>query len=223
MGNILEKAEALKKCGKKVLALRIKQKYFDEIMSGSKTQEFREIRPTNEKKYIYLDEEGYAVEDKDRPVYFYDYIPTVITEKDGKRFADTGDDEEEWTEIKTDDKGDYVEVENTEGGINQIAVILDKNGNPHFAVVDEILYCSVPKKYDYIYFYIGNEPNCNKAIVEVKDCRTQLFVDEDKDRKTGFMMSKPVWYEYGKDEDGTPLRYFVEQVVYDLGEIIEKV
>jgi hypothetical protein len=48
----------------KILNLIIKQKYFDAIMAGRKVQEFREIRPTTEKKYIELDEEGYAVEDE---------------------------------------------------------------------------------------------------------------------------------------------------------------
>jgi hypothetical protein len=48
----------------KTLTLIIKQKYFDAIMDGRKVQEFREIRPTTEKKYIELDEEGYAVEDE---------------------------------------------------------------------------------------------------------------------------------------------------------------
>ena len=36
----------------KTLTLSIKQKWFDEIISGKKTQEFREIRPTNAKKYF---------------------------------------------------------------------------------------------------------------------------------------------------------------------------
>ena len=36
----------------KTLTLSIKQKYFDEILSGKKTKETREIRPTNAKKYI---------------------------------------------------------------------------------------------------------------------------------------------------------------------------
>lgn len=35
-----------------ILTLSIKQKYFDEILSGKKTHEYREIRPTNAKKYI---------------------------------------------------------------------------------------------------------------------------------------------------------------------------
>lgn len=48
----------------KILNLIIKQKYFDAIMSGRKVQEFREIRPQTEKKYIELDKEGYAIEDE---------------------------------------------------------------------------------------------------------------------------------------------------------------
>lgn len=36
----------------KILTLSIKQKFFDEILAGKKTQEFREIRPTNSSKYI---------------------------------------------------------------------------------------------------------------------------------------------------------------------------
>ena len=35
-----------------VLQLIIKQKFFDEILAGKKTQEFREIRPKTSKKYI---------------------------------------------------------------------------------------------------------------------------------------------------------------------------
>ncbi len=48
----------------KILNLIIKQFYFDEIIAGRKTQEFREIKPTTEKKYIEIDERGYAVEDE---------------------------------------------------------------------------------------------------------------------------------------------------------------
>ena len=49
----------------KILTLIIKQKYFDAILAGRKVQEFREIRPQTEKKYVELDEEGYAVEVED--------------------------------------------------------------------------------------------------------------------------------------------------------------
>lgn len=69
----------------KILNLIIKQKYFDEILAGTKTEEYREVRPTTFKKYLryvvcgeefadlddvpdepkyndYLDENGFAVE-----------------------------------------------------------------------------------------------------------------------------------------------------------------
>ena len=36
----------------KILTLIIKQKYFDEILAGTKKNEYREIRPKNAKRYI---------------------------------------------------------------------------------------------------------------------------------------------------------------------------
>jgi len=48
----------------KVLNLIIKQKFFDEIAAGTKTQEFREVKPTTVKKLIQLDEDGYEIEDE---------------------------------------------------------------------------------------------------------------------------------------------------------------
>lgn len=48
----------------KILNLIIKQVYFDQIIVGIKKQEFREIKPTTEKKYIQLDDEGYAITDE---------------------------------------------------------------------------------------------------------------------------------------------------------------
>lgn len=52
MGNKLPKemAKDLEKQGKKVIQFIIKQKWFDQILSGEKTQEFREVKPFNEKK-----------------------------------------------------------------------------------------------------------------------------------------------------------------------------
>ena len=46
----------------KVLSLIIKQEFFDQILSGEKKQEFREIRPNTEKKYCEIDEDGFAKE-----------------------------------------------------------------------------------------------------------------------------------------------------------------
>lgn len=48
----------------KVLTLIIKQKYFDAILQGRKLQEFREIRPNNEKKYVQFDKEGNLILDE---------------------------------------------------------------------------------------------------------------------------------------------------------------
>lgn len=46
----------------KILTLIIKQKYFDEIIAGTKRQEFREIRPNSQAKYCELDSEGFCKE-----------------------------------------------------------------------------------------------------------------------------------------------------------------
>lgn len=48
----------------KVLNLIIKQTYFDQIIAGEKTQEFREVKPTTIKKLLQLDDEGFEVEDE---------------------------------------------------------------------------------------------------------------------------------------------------------------
>ena len=48
----------------KVLNLIIKQVLFDKILSGEKTQEFREVKPTTIKKLLELDEDGFEKEDE---------------------------------------------------------------------------------------------------------------------------------------------------------------
>ena len=47
----------------KILNLKIKQRYLTAMLEGRKVQEIREIRPNNEKKYIQLDAQGFAIED----------------------------------------------------------------------------------------------------------------------------------------------------------------
>ena len=47
-----------------VLDLIIKKVFLDDILSGEKTTEVREIRPTNSKKYCVFDEEGNLIEAK---------------------------------------------------------------------------------------------------------------------------------------------------------------
>lgn len=63
-----------------VLTLSIKQSFFDEILEGAKTQEFREIRPSTQKKYCELDEEGYCKFDEEKGIFVprkYDAIKFV--------------------------------------------------------------------------------------------------------------------------------------------------
>lgn len=53
----------------KVLTLIIKQKYFDEILAGTKKEEFRENRPNTFQKYCELDEEGFALYDEKQGIF----------------------------------------------------------------------------------------------------------------------------------------------------------
>ena len=48
-----------------ILNLSIKQKFFDEIIAGTKKQETREIRPTNAKKYFRYELNGKEYDDPD--------------------------------------------------------------------------------------------------------------------------------------------------------------
>lgn len=47
----------------KTLNLIITQKYFDQIMAGTKKKEYREVKPTTIKKLLQLDSDGYEIED----------------------------------------------------------------------------------------------------------------------------------------------------------------
>lgn len=122
----------------KTLNLIIKQVYFDQIINGTKTQEFREVKPTTIKKLLQLDEEGYEVE--------------------------------------------------------------DENGN------------AIPIHYDAIQFYVGYNKDRDSALVEVKDEYCEIFVDEN---------NEPIIYEEGTDKDGNPLVWVAEQVVFNLGKVLE--
>ncbi len=51
----------------KVLNLIIKQKWFDEILAGRKTEEYREVRPTTLKKYLRYEVDGKEYETLDHP------------------------------------------------------------------------------------------------------------------------------------------------------------
>ena len=121
----------------KILKLIIKQCFFDEIIKGTKKQEFREVKPTTIKRLLQLDKDGYEVE--------------------------------------------------------------DENGN------------AIPIQYDALQLYVGYAKNRASALVEVKSAYCEIITDEK---------GEPIIYEHGTDENGEPLTWVVEQVVYNLGKVL---
>ena len=71
----------------KQLTLGIKQVYFDQILSGEKTIETREINPRNDLKYAQVDEDGmYLLDEKNAYVPVeYDRIKFLTGAYKGKR------------------------------------------------------------------------------------------------------------------------------------------
>ena len=47
-----------------IITLSIKQKYFNEIISGTKKKEYREVAPTTCRKYLIIDSDGYCKQKK---------------------------------------------------------------------------------------------------------------------------------------------------------------
>lgn len=81
---------------------------------------------------------------------------------------------------------------------------LDEEG---FAKYDEEKGIFVPKKYDAIRFFVGYKKDRASALVKVNDANIELFVDEE---------GKFIELEQNGET------YWASQIVYDLGEIIEK-
>ena len=71
---------------------------------------------------------------------------------------------------------------------------------------------SLPVEYHAIRFYVGYNKNRDSALVEVKGAHCECFVDDD---------GKIISYEYGIDSYGEPRIWTAQQVVYDLGKILE--
>lgn len=86
----------------KILNLQMKQEFLTEIMNGTKKQEFREIKPTTESKYIIRDAEGYAVEDENRYIEVEEPIEVEIRKiENGYGVVYNGDNGEEVLPIFT--------------------------------------------------------------------------------------------------------------------------
>ncbi len=108
----------------KILTLIIKQKYFDQIIKGEKTQEFREVRPNSGKKYLDIDAEGEIAEDeqgnwlarKYDAIRFYvgynkDRSSALVAIKSAK------------TQIFVDEQGEPIIYESNGGVYNQMQVV----------------------------------------------------------------------------------------------------
>lgn len=81
-------------------------------------------------------------------------------------------------------------------------ITFDKNGNPQLDEND----CCIPVKYDAIRFYVGYAKDRDTALVEVKSAFTQVLVDDK---------GTPIVYDYNGED------YWAEQVVYNLGRVLE--
>ena len=114
----------------KILNLIIKQVFFDQIIAGTKKQEFREIKPTTEKKYIQIDDEGYAVEDENGnciPIH-YDAIRFFVGYKPDRDSA-LIEVKDAYTEVMVDENDQplmYFLDDGTEYWVEQIVYNLGK-------------------------------------------------------------------------------------------------
>lgn len=114
----------------KTLTLIIKQCFFDEIIKGTKTQEFREVRPTTIKKLLQLDAEGYEIEDENGnavPIH-YDAIQFYVGYAKNRASA--------LVEVKS--AFCQIPLENGEPIIYEHGT--DKHGNPLTWVVETVVY-----------------------------------------------------------------------------------
>ena len=85
---------------------------------------------------------------------------------------------------------------------------LDEDG---FEVVDDAGNAQ-PIKYDAIRFYVGYAPDRDNMLIEVKDAYCEIFVDEN---------DKPIEYSVTNPKTGEEEYWVAEQVVYNLGKILE--
>ncbi|MDE6651597.1 MAG: ASCH domain-containing protein [Paramuribaculum sp.] len=119
------------------LTLSLKRKYFDEILAGTKTHEYRDVRPSSTKKYIHLLCEGKFYEDDDpafddvspdSPVEIvakkYDAIKFYTGAYSGKRPYMLIEMKDAEAIIMTDEKGDYIYLQDSNGE-EYLAVTVD--------------------------------------------------------------------------------------------------
>lgn len=115
----------------KTLTLIIKQCFFDEIIKGTKKQEFREVKPTTVKRLLQLDKDGYEVEDENGnaiPIQ-YDALKLYVGYAKNRASA-LVEVKSAYCEIITDEKGEPIIYEHG----------IDKNGEPLVWVAERVVY-----------------------------------------------------------------------------------
>ena len=113
------------------LKLIIKQHFFDEIIKGTKKQEFREVKPTTVKRLLQLDSEGYELEDENGngiPIH-YDALQLYVGYAKN-RASVLVEVRSSYCEIITDEKGKPIIYEHG----------IDKNGEPLVWVAEQVVY-----------------------------------------------------------------------------------
>lgn len=95
-----------------ILTLSVRQKFFDQIVSGEKKQEFREIRHNNTARYCKVDARGDIVAKDDvlQPRK-YDAIKFLTGKHEGKRPFILVKIKEASIELFVDDEGEYITYE----------------------------------------------------------------------------------------------------------------
>lgn len=114
----------------KTLKLIIKQCFFDEIIKGTKKQEFREVKPTTIKRLLQLDKDGYEIEDEHgnaQPIK-YDALQLFVGYAKNRASA--------IVEVKS--AFCQIPLENGEPIIYEHGT--DKDGNPLTWVVETVVY-----------------------------------------------------------------------------------
>ena len=96
----------------KILTLSIRRQFFNEILAGTKVQEFREIRPSSQSKYCEVDEHGYCVERDGRIIpRHYDAIRFFTGEYSGKRPSMLVEVKKAEIELFVDEYNEFIELE----------------------------------------------------------------------------------------------------------------
>ena len=127
----------------KTLTLSLKRKYFDEILAGKKTHEYREVRPNNTKKYVHLLCEGKFYEDDDPA--FDDTDPNSPVEIVAKKYDAikfyTGAYEGKRPYMLVEVKEADAVIEVDENGKDLI--LKDGNGEEYIAVTVDYTLCKI--------------------------------------------------------------------------------